>query len=289
VGPDVGGFSGDCVGELLARWTQLGAFTPFFRNHAAKGTCDQEPWVFGAEVEEICRRAIRMRYEWLPYLYTAFWQAACTGRPILRPLVYDYPDDPDVVDCCDQAMVGPDVMVAPVVRPGVRKRLVYLPAGDWSDFWTGERHAGGTYIAVAAPLERMPLFVRAGAIVPRGAWAPSVDQLDRKQLELHVYPAEQMRGEWYDDDGMSMAYQRGAFNHWTIAGSRDGDRLHLTLSARHEGYASPTRNLKWVLHGVSGAAEVRFEGQTLTWHQEGPDRVVETAFGPGTLTVSGLA
>ncbi len=288
-GPDVGGFSGDCVGELLARWTQLGAFTPFFRNHAAQGTCDQEPWVFGAEVEESCRRAIRMRYEWLPYFYTAFRHASLTGQPIFRPLVYDFPGDPDVTDCCDQAMVGPHVMVAPVVRPGVRKRLVYLPAGDWIDFWSGECLAGGAHVVVDAPLERMPLFVRAGAVLPRGPWAPSIDQLDRTRLALHVYPAGRMRGDWYDDDGKSLAYQHGTYNHWTIAGAHEGDRLHLALSAQHQGYTSPTRNLTLILHGVSGALEVRCEGQLLAWRHEGPDVVIEAPFASGAFTVSGLA
>jgi len=289
VGPDVGGFSGDCVGELLARWTQVGAFTPFFRNHAAKGTCDQEPWVFGPEVEEVCRRYIRMRYAWLPYLYTAFWRASQWGEPILRPLVYDYPDDPEVFACSDQAMVGPDLMLAPVVRPGVRKRLVYLPRGEWIDFWTGDRLMGGKHLPVDAPLERLPLFVRAGAILPRGPWAPCVDRLNLERLTLHVYPAATMAGTWYDDDGASMAYAQGGYNLWTIVGTRDGQEIRLTLQAEQSGYASPTRELRIVIHGVGGASEVASDGASADWRMEGADLVIEAPMAPATWTVSGLA
>ncbi len=293
VGADVGGFSGDCVGELLARWTQVGAFTPFFRNHAAKGTCDQEPWVFGSEVEEICRRYIRMRYAWLPYLYTAFWQASRTGQPIMRPLVYEHPDDPELADCYDQAMVGPDLMMAPIVRPGGRKRLVYLPEGEWLDFWTGERHGGRTTVLVDAPLERLPLFVRAGAVIPRGEWAPCVDQRDRARLELHVYPAARIRGQWYDDDGRSLAYVQGGYNLWTLEGARDAEGIRLALRAEHAGYASPTRTVRIVLHGAAGAGAVVAEGPTpggpVDWQRDGEDLVITVPCAPGAWRVSGLA
>ncbi len=294
VGPDVGGFSGDSTGELLARWTQLGAFTPFFRNHAAKGTADQEPWVFGPEVEEVCRQAIRMRYAWLPYLYTAFWEASRSGRPVMRPLVHDFPEDPEVADMFDQAMVGQDVLVAPIVRPGVRRRLVYLPQGDWVDHWTGERVSGGASRIVEAPLDRMPLFIRAGAVLPRGDWATCVDRLDRSQVSLHVYPADRIRGAWYDDDGETLGYTRGAYTFWTIDGSQEGDRLTLSLSASHAGYASPTRDLRLVIHGVTAGPEFRVDASSeaaasRAWRQEAGDLVLEMAFTPGTWTLSGLA
>lgn len=288
VGADVGGFSGDCQGELLARWTQVGAFTPFFRNHAAKGTCDQEPWVFGPEVEAVCRDAIRMRYAWLPYLYTAFWRAAQRGEPILRPLVYDFPDDPEVADLADQAMVGRDLMMAPILRPGVRKRAVYLPSGEWVEHWTGERFAGGRHHLVDAPLERLPLFIRAGAILPRGSWAPCVERLDRSLLTLHVYPAEAMTGAWYDDDGRSLAYARGGYNLWTITGARDEAGLWLNLKADHAGYDSPTKALRLVIHGLGKVAEVSSDGPPVSWRQEGQDLVLEAPLAAATWRVSGL-
>jgi alpha-glucosidase len=165
-GADVGGFMGDCTGELLARWTQLAAFTPFFRNHAAMSSVQQEPWAFGPEIEAICKRAIELRYELLPTLVTAFWECAQTGLPIMRPLVLAYQSDPRCASLDDQFMLGSDLLVAPVLEPGVSGRRVYLPAGEWIDFWTGRRFAGGRDLWAEAQLDCIPLFVKAGTVLP---------------------------------------------------------------------------------------------------------------------------
>jgi len=105
-GPDVGGFGRDCTGELLARWTQAGAFFPFFRNHTAMGTRRQEPWTFGKEVEDICRRYISLRYQLLPYFYNLFHEAAKDGAPIMRPLFWEFPDDPHGYAVDDQFLLA---------------------------------------------------------------------------------------------------------------------------------------------------------------------------------------
>ncbi len=126
-GPDIGGFAGDCDGELLARWTQLGALTPFFRNHAAAGTVPQEPWVFGEPYESICRRWIELRYELLPYIYTAAWQAAQTGLPMMRPLALAFPADRRTYSLDDQFLFGDALLAAPVGYPGQTRRR-RLPA-----------------------------------------------------------------------------------------------------------------------------------------------------------------
>jgi alpha-glucosidase len=207
-GPDIGGFSGDCSGELLARWTQVGALTPFFRNHSALGTRKQEPWAFGEPYESICRRWIELRYELLPYIYTAAWQAAQTGLPMMRPLALAFPQDLRTNSLDDQFLLGDALLAAPVGHPGQTSRRVYLPGGLWYDFWTGERVNGE--VTADAPLERMPLYVRAGSVLPlgpvlqySGEWPPEV-------LHLHVYPGQ---GEsWlYEDDGHSLAYRSGDF------------------------------------------------------------------------------
>ncbi|HEM46014.1 MAG TPA: DUF4968 domain-containing protein, partial [Alphaproteobacteria bacterium] len=185
-GPDVGGFAGDCTGELLARWTQLGALTPFFRNHAAIGTHPQEPWAFGEPWESICRRWIEFRYELLPYVYTAAWQAAESGLPMMRPLSLAFPRDLRTYSLADEYLFGDALLVAPVHEPGQTWRRVYLPGDEWYDFWTGTRTSGS--FNADAPLERLPLYVRPGSVVPMapvvqhtGEWPPGV-------LYLHVYP-----------------------------------------------------------------------------------------------------
>jgi len=165
-GPDVGGFSWDCTGELLARWTQAGAFFPFFRNHTAQGTRRQEPWTFGKKIEVVCREAIRLRYRLMPYIYNLFREAMLDGTPIMRPLFWEFPDDPNAYAIDDQFLLGPSLLVAPVLKPGATTRAVYLPAGDWYDYRTKQRLEGGRYFGADAPLEVIPVFVRAGTILP---------------------------------------------------------------------------------------------------------------------------
>lgn len=208
VGVDIGGFGDNCTGELLARWVQIGALLPFCRNHAAAGTARQEPWVFGPQVEAIYREYMDLRYRLLPYLYSLFAEAARTGAPILRPLVYEFPGDPAVRALHDQVLLGASLMAAPILRPGQTRRVVYLPAGTWYDWHTGEKHVGPAHLLAEAPLERMPLYARAGGLVPLGPSLRHVDEKPLDPLTLRVFPGD---GEFelYEDDGRTFAYERG--------------------------------------------------------------------------------
>jgi alpha-glucosidase len=167
-GVDIGGFFGDCNGELLARWTEFGAFQPFCRNHSALGTVPQEPWAFGEPWESICRDMLRLRMRLVPYLYTLFEECHRTGAPVLRPLLFEFQDDPTTYSADDQFMLGPALLVAPITRPGIEHRHVYLPAGTWWHWWTGERYDGPAHILAHAPLGRPALFARAGVPIPLG-------------------------------------------------------------------------------------------------------------------------
>lgn len=213
VGTDIGGFSGDANGELLARWTQLGSLMPFCRNHSCVNTADQEPWAFGPEVESIVREYLRLRYALLPYLYTLFREAAQTGLPIMRPLLLEYPEDVNVVNLSDQFLLGRDVLVAPVYQPGATHRMVYLPAGTWVDFWTGERLEGPRFIVAQAPLERMPLYVRDGAVIPMERPGNHTGERDGRHLTLHVYAGQDGEFQLYEDAGEGYGYTAG---QWTL-------------------------------------------------------------------------
>ncbi len=212
VGVDIGGFSHDAEAEMFARWMQVGAFMPFCRNHSAKFTADQEPWVFGPAVEEISREYLRLRYALLPYLYNLFREASVTGLPIMRPLLLEYPDDENVVNLSDQFLLGRDLLVCPVYQPDATHRMVYLPPGTWVDFWTGQRLAGGRHIVAEAPLERMPLYVRDGAVLPMEPPVNHVGERDGKHLTLHVYAGEDGRFELYEDAGEGYGYRRGEWS-----------------------------------------------------------------------------
>jgi alpha-glucosidase len=269
-GPDVGGFAGDCTGELLVRWTQVGALTPFFRNHSAIATARQEPWAFGQPYESICRRWIELRYELLPYIYTAAWQAARSGLPMMRPLALACPHDLATYSLHDQFLLGDALMAAPVGYPGQRSRPVYLPGGDWYDFWSGERRAGR--IEAEAPLARLPLYVRAGTVLPRGPVIQHTGEWPPEALHLHIYPGN---GEsWlYEDDGRSLDYQAGDFRLTRFVcqaapGSLDVSRL--AQGPYEPGYA----RFEIHLHGQDRApAGVTLDGQP-----------VEAAFDPDTGT-----
>ncbi|WP_068138606.1 glycoside hydrolase family 31 protein [Limnochorda pilosa] len=246
VGADVGGFRDDAEPELYARWVQLGAFTPFFRAHSAHDTRAQEPWTFGPEVEAIARGAIELRYRILPYLYTLFWEAHRTGAPIMRPLVYHFPDDPVAARVQDAFLLGPDLLVAPVLQPQARERMAYLPEGEWVDFWTGEVSRGPAHRVVEAPLERIPLFVRAGAMLPMGPVTQHTGEAGWQELTLLLYPGE-APSHWktvlYEDDGATPAHEQGVSSRRAMALAVRERHLALDLADPEGSYAPARREV----------------------------------------------
>lgn len=239
-GPDIGGFSHHTTGELLARWTQVGAFTPFCRNHSAIDTIRQEPWLFGEKVEDICRSYIGLRYRLMPTLYALFYETSVTGVPIVRPLLMEYPDDAEVYNLCDQFLFGPDLLIAPILRPGTRSRAVYLPAGVWFDYWTGERHEGGRWILADAPLETMPMYVRAGGMLteqPLTMYAGD-EAANSGPLVLTVYSGGEGRLRLYEDDGLTYDYEKGTYRLREFAYLEEGaSSATLRCELTHDGLA----------------------------------------------------
>ncbi|MBW4420542.1 MAG: glycoside hydrolase family 31 protein [Myxacorys californica WJT36-NPBG1] len=249
VGADIGGFAGNATAELFARWMQVGLLYPFMRGHSALLSAQHEPWVFGERTEQICREYIELRYKLLPYLYSFFWQASTTGAPILRPLLYDYPNDPKTYELHDQVLLGSDIMAAPVYRPGVEYRAVYLPEGTWYDWWTGERYNGNSHILAHAPLERMPMYIRSGAIVPMQPVMQYVDQHPVDQLRVRIWQGD---GEFtlYEDDGTSYEYQSGAWATTTFRVQQQNDATLVEVEARQGNWQPTERTIIIELVGV---------------------------------------
>ena len=229
VGSDVGGFGSNVTPELLVRWFQLGAISPFFRDHYAKGTRRQEAYAFDEATTDACRRALDLRYHLLPYIY----DLAHEDLPLLRPLALEFPDDMACRALTDQCMLGDRLLAAPVMTPAVTARAVYLPKGTWYDYYTGKRYTGGRYILADAPADRMPLFARAGAAIPTAAGKPQCVE-DIREVCWEVFPG---RGRWvhYEDDGETMAYQTGALRRLEI-------RVHGTAAEQRvlqDGFPGP--------------------------------------------------
>ena len=210
-GTDTGGFYhvGANDPELFVRWFQFSAFCSLFRGHGNVWR-QHLPWSHGGEVEAICRRYLDLRYRLMPYTYTLAWQARALGLPMMRPLVLNYPDDPAVWDLGTQYLWGDDILVAPVTREGAAHWTVYLPAGTWHDFWTPATYCGPCGVTVEAPLDRLPLFVRGGAIIPQGPVMQYDGERATDEIALLVYPEGTSSFVMYEDDGRTNAYRHGA-------------------------------------------------------------------------------
>ncbi|SDM79003.1 glycoside hydrolase family 31 protein [Sediminibacillus halophilus] len=212
-GPDVGGFAHHSNGELLTRWTQVGAFTPFFRNHSAIGFLYQEPWRFGEKYEAVIKEYIEMRYRWMPQLYSLFAKASSRGLPVMRPLFMEFPDDEKTYNLNDQFMIGDNVIVAPILAPAVVDRAVYLPEGEWIEVSSGKVYQGKSTYLVHAELEDLPLFIKKGTTVMQTDWTSNKDK-SWKRVRMDIYAGdkgEHYRFTYYDDDGESFAYQHGSY------------------------------------------------------------------------------
>jgi alpha-D-xyloside xylohydrolase len=208
--------------ELFVRWFEWGAFQPVMRAHGER--MHNEVWSYGKQAEAILEKYLRLRYQLMPYTYSLGYESYKTGAPFMRALFMDFPDDPRVANLRDEYMFGPAFLVAPVTEQGATSRQVYLPAGcTWYNYWTNERIKGGQTITAEAPIDTLPLFVRAGSIVPLGSAIESADQ--RQTItQVRVYPGANGDFTLFSDDGKTYAYEKGGGSitklHWDDAAQR---------------------------------------------------------------------
>lgn len=251
-GADIGGFALSPSPELYTRWLEAGIFYPYCRTHTEYGSRNQEPWSYGNRLESINRRSIELRYRLLPYLYNAFRESVDTGLPVMRALLLDYPDDPSAVGQNEEFLFGDDLLVAPVVKDGEDEWNVYLPRGNWYNFWNDHRTAGPANVRVHAPLGRIPIFVRAGALIPTQQVVQYVDEAPINPLAFDVYPLTGGEGhfgrDYYEDDGISFDYQRGGYlrEHLQVADARGS--IAISVSAREGFYQPPARSFVFRIH-----------------------------------------
>jgi alpha-glucosidase len=265
VGSDVGGWTGNPSPELFARWMEVGALSPFFRAHVATGTPDQEPWSFGLEVEAISRLHIEERYRLLPYFYSLFHVANQTGIPLLRAMPLEFQDDATSYQLDTQAMLGPFLLVAPVLSAGATERAVYFPAGEWLEWHSGAPYEGPGQSSVNLSLQALPTFLRAGAIVPTGPVLQYSDQAPLAPLQLDLYPAPEVSSfTLYEDDGETLEYEAGDYAtiRYELQSNATGARL--TAGVRKGDFVVPDRALKLRFRPADeGAAAVKLNGTPL--------------------------
>lgn len=234
VGVDVGGFFGHCTGELYSAWIEASVIYPFMRAHSALGTRIAHPWSFGPEVEDVARTAIRFRYRLLPYLYTAAMGQSHGALPILRPMFFDYPQDERFAHCEDQVMFGPHLMAAPFLRRGEKQRLVLLPKGMWYDLHTGRQFQGGSSMVVDRRPGLVPLFAKAGSVIPLLAEKHEIlctDKLQNEAWQLHLCPGDDaLESPLYFDEGEGWGFREGRYIKLVL--SLEGESLQVV---RREG------------------------------------------------------
>jgi alpha-glucosidase len=251
VGADIGGYAGMPSPELYSRWLQLGVFSPFMRSHSENGRPDKEPWAFGEKYEAINRHTIELRYELLPYIYNVMQQASQTGVPALRPLFLEFPDDEKLAGADDEFMFGGDLLVAPVLHEGMSEHEVYLPRGDWFDYFTGKQLAGGRKIKVCVTLDSIPMFVRAGGFIFRQPVIQSTDQMPGNPLKILIAPAKESEASLYEDDGKTLDYRHGDFMKRHFHQTSDGQETTVEISAAEGSYPPTKRDLvleTWMDH-----------------------------------------
>ncbi|MDP5078586.1 MAG: DUF5110 domain-containing protein, partial [Nonlabens sp.] len=212
-GSDIGGFAEQPTGELYARWIALGVFHPFCRVHSSGDHGDQEPWTFDENVTNITRKFVELRYKLLPYLYTTFWQYVEEGTPMLKSLVVYDQEDAQTHYRNDEFIFGDKILVCPVVEPNSKGRRMYIPRGDWYNFWTRETIAGGVESWVDADIDEIPLFVKAGAIIPRYPVMQYVGEKPIEFLTLDVYyTIGKEKSIIYEDATDGYDYKKGRFS-----------------------------------------------------------------------------
>lgn len=276
-GPDLGGFIGNPSKELYQRWLNLSVFAPFFRNHSAWDTKAKEPWSFGTGATNLSIEFITLRYKLLPYIYSAFYQSVKSGLPVARTLAINYTHDEKIWwwSYQNEYLFGDNLLVAPV-SCNQNFAKVYLPDGGWYRFHTDEYFNGKSEVVVEAPINKMPVFVKASAIIPMQSPVQYTDQKPDPSLELHLYKGDLANSFiYYEDDGSTYNYEKGIFYKRVI--NYDPVRKSLTLTAVEGSHITKFTAVKLILHGFDGLTGIKVNGQD-NMLKSSPGKTLFTSF-----------
>jgi alpha-glucosidase len=273
-GSDVGGFVGAPSADLMTRWIEIASFTPYFRAHSAKDTPRKELWVDGPRHTDIRRKFIEERYRLLPYIYALADENSRSGAPLMRPVFYEFPQA--LTSGCEQStsfLLGADLLITPspdLESPGSYEAC--LPQGVWYDYWSGKKRISslGNNGRSAQPLmitpnvASLPVFIRAGSIIPRQPLVQSTADMPSGPLTLDVYPGGNCRGELYWDDGHSMAYEHDGYLRQKLRCTSSPEGVNLQFEARQGQYKPWWRHIEVRIHDWHGTADARLDGKALS-------------------------
>jgi len=268
-GYDVGGFGGDATPALYARWVSIGTFAPFFRVHSAISTKRSEPWSYGVATQALATRFIRLRYHLLPYIYAAFYEASQTGMPVQRSLSIDYASDRNIYNTKfdNQYMFGPALLIIPAKSEQMAVNA-YLPKGKWYSFYNDSVFSGSRELLTPSPLDKLPVFVKAGAIIPVQKLIQNTEESPGDTLEIHVYQGKKGSNfVYYEDDGNTYNYENGAFYKRVM--EYDGAGKKIILEKPTGKYISRFKTYRLVFHGFQNEMKsLRINGKPVKLQTE---------------------
>jgi len=247
---DIGGFIGNPSPELLTRWMEAGVFFPVMRSHSEIHDTPRFPWLYGSDALDAIRKALDLRYRLIPYYYSLAYQTFETGVPLMRPLIMEYPDDPNVANLSDEWFMGSSLLAAPVLLPG-NARSVYLPKGKWYAFESNSPMEGGRTIQVTATLDQIPIYVRAGTILPLGPVIEHTSQMPGGPLELEIYPGHDATFTLVEDDGHTTDYLNGQSLRATFKWNDAAGQLTWTTDGNYSGN-DVYRNVRAIVFDPAG-------------------------------------
>lgn len=256
----MGGFEHDADPELYIRWVQFGMFSPVAHVFGMDHPGYKEPWNYGEEALEIFKQYDLLRYSLLPYIYSQSYKMHETGVPLMRALVFEYQDDENVYEIGDQYLFGDNILVCPVTTKDAQTRVVYLPEGTWYDYWTGEKFEGKRYLNTLTPIDRMPMFIKAGAVIPTQTPVQYIGQ-EADTITLEVYPGS---GSFslYEDDGFSLDYKEGVFSKTLFTAEEKSSGTVISIGAPEGKYKTSSHAYKIKALGEE-PAEVRIQGKKM--------------------------
>lgn len=243
-GVDIGGFGGDSNKELLIRWLEANLFIPFLRNHSTLHTKAQEPYAYDEETLNIFKKFLKIRYEFIPYLYNLAQEMSFKGEPIVSPLFYHFEDDENTLEINDEYMVGDSLLVAPILDKDARRRMIYLPKGTWIDLFTGKKYIGGKYIIFAENLAESGYFIKNNTLIPMFENLKHIKKSEIDTLVIKVF-GNSGKVKIYEDDGETLDYEKGIYNIYEARVNKD----KFTFKKVKGSYDSPFKKIKLIKDG----------------------------------------